>query len=185
MTDERVTRGRKGRIDALDDDVQDLIHRHLRGGLPLTEICRIVNGRLKAAGDQPISYSSLSRHAQKIERIAWRVRKAQEMAQALRTGFGEDADEDMTAAMVKMLQAEVLETVVRMRDEEGSVDADTVNQLALGMQRLARAAEISAKRAREIRREAAEAAAAEAKRRGLSAEAVDGLRAYVEGRIGA
>lgn len=172
-----------GRVDQLDSDFKDLLYGYLRSGLALTEVRRRLNAELEAAGVKPLSYSSLSRHAQKVERVAWRVRKAQEMARALRSGFGADADDDMTAAMVRLLQAEVLETIVHLRDQAETVDAETVNELALGLQRLARAAEISAKREREIRREAAEAAAAEAKRQGLSARGADALRAYVAGDL--
>ena len=72
--------------------------------------------------------------------------------------FGEDPDEDLTGLMVDMLQTEVFEAITRLQESDEALDAETVNQLALGMQRLARAAEISAKREREIRRDAAEQA---------------------------
>lgn len=185
MTGERVTRGRMGRIDALDAEFKGLVHRYLRTGLPLTQIQRLVNEVLTEAGEKPLSYSSLNRYAARVERSAHRMRQAREMARVWKTRFGEEPDEDLTALMVDMLQTEVFEAITRLHDSDEPMDTETLNQLALGMQRLARAAEISAKREREIRREAADAAAAEAKRQGLSAEGADALRAYVAGRIDA
>lgn len=147
-----------GRIDALDDEFKGLVHRYLRTGLPLTEIQRIVNDALADAGEKPLSYSSLNRYAARVEQSAHRMRQAREMARVWKTRFGEEPDEDLTALMVDMLQTEVFEAITRLQQSDEALDAETVNQLALGMQRLARAAEISAKREREIRREAAAAA---------------------------
>ena len=170
MTSERVTRGRMGRIDALAEDVQGLINRHLRGGLPLTQIREVVNKRLVEAGEKPLSYSSLNRYAAKVEQTAHRMRQAREMARVWKNRFGEDPDEDLTGLMVDMLQTEVFEAITRLHKSDEALDAETVNQLALGMQRLARAAELSTKREREIRREAAEEARKEMDRKLAEAE---------------
>ena len=174
-----------GRIDALAEEFQGLVNRHLRGGLPLTQIREIVNKRLTEAGEKPLSYSSLNRYAAKVEATAHRMRQAREMARVWKNRFGEDPDEDLTGLMVDMLQTEVFEAITRLHQSDEALDAETVNQLALGMQRLARAAEISAKREREIRRDAAAEAGRKgekaAKQAGISSDTAAAIRAAIEG----
>ncbi len=185
MTSDRPTRGRKGRIDALDDDLRSLVNRHLRGGLPLTEIRDRVNVVLVERGDKPLSYSSLNRYASRVERVGSRMREAREMADVWTSKFGEDPGHDIGKLMVDMLHTAAFDAMTRLEDADEELDAETINTLALGMQRLARAAEISAKREREIRAAAAAEAAREAQRRGLSAKAADALRAHVAEFTGA
>lgn len=158
MTDERITRGRMGRIDALDADIRALVDKHLPTGLALTEIRRRVNAVLEERGEKPISYSSLNRYASRMERQGRRMREAREMAKVW-APRGEDDDDDLTALMVNMLQSAAYDGMVRADDESAEpVDPDTINRYSLALQRLARAKEISARREREIRAESAAAA---------------------------
>ena len=158
MTGEKITRGRMGRIQQLPQTIQDRIHVLLRGGVTQADILRQTEPLLKSIGEKPLSAAGLNRYAAKVEATAHRMRQAREMARVWKNRFGEDPDDDLTGLMVDMLQTEVFEAITRLQESDETLDAETVNQLALGMQRLARAAEISAKREREIRREAAERA---------------------------
>ncbi|MCY4430655.1 MAG: DUF3486 family protein [Rhodospirillales bacterium] len=185
MTDETPTRGRMGRIDGLAEQFRELIHRRLRGGLSQNQILREVNEVLAGAGEQPVSKSSLNRYARKMERSAARMREVRQVADMWTARFGEEPGQRVTQMMVDMLEAEVFDAIVRLRDSDEPIDSETLNQLALGMQRLARASEISSKREREIRREMAEEAAREAKRNNFSDKAADALRAHLAGYRGA
>lgn len=158
MTGGRTTRGRMGRIQQLPQAIQDRIHVLLRGGVSQADILRQTEPLLKSIGEKPLSAAGLNRYAAKVEATAHRMRQAREMARVWKNRFGEDPDEDLTGLMVDMLQTEVFEAITRLHQSDEALDAETVNQLALGMQRLARAAELSSKREREIRREAAEQA---------------------------
>lgn len=184
MTAERVTRGRMGRIDALDAELQALVNRYLRTGLPQTEVQRRINAELKKAGEKPISYSSLNRYSARMEAHGRRMREAREMARMWTSRGGEEGDDDLTALMVHMLQTAAYDGMVRAESGSGDpADPDTINRYSLALQRLARAKEISARREREIReeairdteRQAKRAMEREAKKRGLAPHLVEAL----------
>lgn len=189
MTD-KTHRGHMSRIDGLGDEFKALVNRGLRSGMSQRAILRKVNAALEDAGEKPISQSGLNRYALKMEAVGRRMRESREMAEMWTAKLGEEPTANLTSLIVDMLQSATFDLLLRIdgNDDGGDsgVTADTVNKLALGVQRLARAHSVSARREQEIRLAALKEASEKlADRDGLSAEAGMALRRYVNEYAGA
>ena len=63
MTEQdRITRGRMGRIDRLTADLRDALHALLRAGKTQREILDIMNGKLAELDEAPLSAAGLNRY---------------------------------------------------------------------------------------------------------------------------
>lgn len=180
MTDERVTRGRMGRIQQLPQDLQDLLNRLLREGVTQAEILRQLNPLLEQRGERPVSRSGLNRYTTRMAAFGHRMKEAREAAEVWVAKFGEQPTGDIGAAVIEMLRALAFDLSLSMQDAD-EVDPDALNTLSIAMQRLERAAQTSAKREREIRAESAQAGEKAAKEAGLSPDTAAAIRAVIEG----
>ncbi len=177
------TRGRMGRIQQLPDAIRERLDELLRAGVSQRDILRRLEPLLAAAGERPLSAAGLNRYATRVERAGRRIREAREVADAWTAKFGESPAGEVGQHVVELLRVLAFESALAhgADSNDGPVDAEQLNALALAVQRLERTAEIGARRLRAIRREAADAAGREARRQGLSADAAGAIRAAVEG----
>ncbi len=180
------TRGRMSRIQQLPTAIKDRIDELLRAGVTQRDILRRLAPTLTEAGERPLSAAGLNRYATKIERAGRRIREAREVSAALVAKFGDEPASQVSQYIIEMLRTMVYQHVAlaTATDEgagEGALDADAINRLALAVQRLEGAAETSAKRERELRREAAEAAGKAARQAGVSEDTETAIRAAIEG----
>lgn len=175
------------RIQQMPDDIKQQIDKMLRDRVPQTEILRRLAQPLQEAGEAPLSAAGLNRYSSKMEQVGRRIRETREVAAAWTARLGEEPTSEISRQVIEMLRTFAFEIALRADGGEGEEDDEPpmsigqLKDLALGVQRLERAAETSLKREQDLRRafekEAAQELAAEAKKQGLSADVTAALRA--------
>ena len=176
----KETRGRMSRIDQLPEDIRNLLHRLLREGVPQSVILRRLEAPLAAAGQRALSKSGINRYATRMERMGARIREAREVASVWTAKFGAEPTGEVGQQVVEMLRIMAFDLTLRAdQDADGgepALDADTINALALAVQRLERADAISKRREGEMRSAWAREAEGAAKKVGISGDLAGALR---------
>lgn len=165
-------RGRMGRIQQLPSTLKARLDELLRSGVPQRAILDQLAPLLDEAGERPVSRSSLNRYAARMEAMGRRIREAREVAAAWTARFGETPTGDVGAHALEMLRTLVFDLTIKA--EDGELDPEQLNHLALALARIERAASASAARERALRKELAEQAAKEAERAAREASAAAG-----------
>ena len=163
MTDPgKVTRGRMGRIDQLDEDLRQLIYEMLRAGKTQKEIGETLNAALAERGEKPIALSSLNTFVNRpsVHEIAQRARLACEFGISLARSAEEDGAK-MDRALIHAAQTAAMETFTEVdwRELEPEDRVKLNGAFSLMVRRLVASGVLADARARAIRKEAAEAAA--------------------------
>lgn len=178
-------------IDKLPEPIRDAIAKLRRDGRTIDEILDHLKGL-----DVEVSRSALGRHVKSMAEIGEEIRRSEAMARFVVDKFGEDADERVGRANMRILQGAILEIITeRRQDEDGNpvhLSAEETKSISLSLQRLISAQRTDADRQMRLEREAARKAreaAAEAvdkvtKARGLSADLVNEIRMSVLGGEG-
>lgn len=175
---------RPSTIDRLPEEVRATIADLRRSGRTLDEIMDHL--RQLQVG---VSRSAVGRHVKSLAEIGEQMRRAETMAKFVVERFGEDTDDRVGRANMRILQGALLEMLTEDRlDEEGqpiTLSAKEAKELSLAVQRLVSAQRMDAEREIRMKREfaskAAEAAASAAKSKGLSAETAEFLKRAVLG----
>lgn len=169
MTGERITRGQMSRIDQLPEDIRERINELLRSGVTQVDILKRLERPLRDIGERPLSAAGLSRYAARMERVGRRIREYRAISKMWQDQFGK-AGSEVGMQIIEMLRTVAWDLAERAMEEseapgaEPTLTPEDLKDLALGVARLERAAEIGTKRARAMREEiAAEAAEAAAK----------------------
>lgn len=174
------TRGRPSRIDGLPPEIRAYIDRRLREGATQAAVRTETAGMLAEIDEAPLSAGGLNRYTSRVERAGRRIRESRAAADAWVARYGEEA----ASGNVGRLVIETLRTVVHdlvHRMEEG-LDADeppsvaAINELALAVQRLERADELSVARERQLRAALAAEAETVARAAGISDDTAAALR---------
>ena len=181
---ERITRGRVGRIDQLDEDLRETIHKMLRGGKTQNRIVEVVSAALAERGEQPISTASLNRYVNRpaIRALAERARMACEMGAAIARSAEEGGGAELDRGLVQAGQTLAMETLAEV-DWQGLSDEDRVKMIAnfaLGVRRFAASAAVADARERAIRAEDVDRAGQVAKKLGLSSDTAAAIRAAIQ-----
>ena len=151
------------RIQRLPQPIKDRLDDLLRAGVPQTEILRVTSPLLDAAGEQPLSQSGLNRYATRMEAVGRRIREAREAAAAWTAKFGEAPTGELGQHVIEILRGLSLDlSLDAQENDDPTARMENLAQLALAVQRLERAAGMSATRERALRAELAERAASEA-----------------------
>ena len=164
-----------GRVDQLPPAIKARIDELLRAGVPQTRILEATAPLLVAEGESPLSQSGLNRYATRMEAVGRRVREARVAAEAWTVKFGEAPTGALGQHVIEILRA--LSFDLSLDAQEAADTGERIEllaQLALAVQRLERAAGMSAARERALRVELAELAAAEAEAAAKSATAAAG-----------
>ena len=177
----RPTRGRMGTIQQYPKELRDEIDRLLRSNVSQTDIIARLKRPLEEAGEKPLAPSTLNRYSTRMERFGSRIREAREVASVWTAKFGDEPTGEVSQHIIEMLRTIAFDITLRAGDEEDeetgpALDVGAINTLALAVQRLERASEISTKRAREIRREVAVEAEQVAKKAGISDDTAAAIR---------
>ena len=186
MTDEaRITRGRMGRIDQLDEELRETIHRLLRSGATQKDIRAGVNAALEERGEEPIGAASLNRYVNRpaIRALAERTRLACQIGEAIAQSTDEGRGAKLDRGLVQAGQTLAMEALAEI-DWGGLEDEDRLKMIAnfgLAVRRFASSQALADVRERAIRAEIAESAAKEMHRQGLSADTAALIRAAIEG----
>lgn len=189
----KTTRGKMGRIPQLPPKIKSKLDQMLRDGFSQAEILRRLKTPLEQIGEKPLSAAGLNRYATKVEGVGVRMRQAREVAEAWAAKFGE-SESKLSSHIIEMLRVLIFEHTLQAaetRDADGGegaegaegapVSQEVIAGLALAAQRIERAAEMGAKRDRELRQELAGVVDAEAKRQGLSPDTAGAIRAALLG----
>lgn len=155
-----MPRGRKDQpssIDRLPEEIRESIAGLRRDGRTINEIM----DHLKALQVE-VSRSAVGRHVKSMAQIGEEMRRADAMAQFVAKEFGQDADDRVGRANMRILQGAILELITeRELDEDGQpvrLSTKEAGQLALSLQRLISAQGMDAERQLKLRKEfAAEA----------------------------
>lgn len=182
----RKTRGRPSKVEQLPAEIQDRLNKLLRDGRHTQQdILDHINKLLPE--DDHLSRSGLNRYATRMETVGAKLRETREVANVWMARFGDEPTSDVLQLVVEMCQGALFKYALKASegDDETLFDPDAMKDVTLSIQRLAKAAEMNAKREKEIRKAFAEQAANEAdelaKEAGLSAEAVQTIKSRILG----
>lgn len=161
-----MARGRKHQpssIDRLPEEIRESIADLRRNGRTVNEIKKHLDA-LKEQGvlDDAPSRSAVGRHVKTLAEIGAEMRRTEAMAKFVVGQFGDETDDRVGRASMRILQGALLELVTEERtDEDGkpvSLSHDEARSLSLSIQRLVSAQRMDADRQLKLRKEfAAEA----------------------------
>ena len=181
MSADSPTRGRPSRFDSLPPEIRAYVDRRLREGATQASVRRETAGMLAEAGEAPLSAGGLNRYTSRVERAGRRIRESRAAADAWVAKFGEAPTGNVGRLVIDTLRTLVHDLTLRL-DE--AVDADdpldstiqSINDLALAMQRLERADELSVARERKVREQMAAEAETVARAVGIGDDTAAALR---------
>ena len=133
---------------------------------------------LEENGQEPIGRSSVGRYLARVDQVARRVQTTRQAAEVLAARWGAGGDRQVVRAAIEALQAAVLDMAL---DADTPLDAETVARMSRALRELTSAERAAADTIERERAVAADAAAGEARRQGLSPEAAEAIRAAVQG----
>ncbi len=174
-------------IDRLPEDIRSRLQELLRDPrvTQLDAVARI-NAILEDEGHgERLSKSAVNRYALKMEEVGAKLRQAREVSQMWIGRLGAEPQGEVGKLLNEMVRTLAFEAVVTMSEGEEPVDPKMIKDLAIGIERLEKAASENVKRDEEIRRramqEAADKAEQIAKKGGLSAATVQTIRSEILG----
>ena len=178
--DSGPTRGRPSRFDTLPPEIRAYVDRRLREGATQAGIRRETVEMLADAGEAPLSAGGLNRYTQQVERSGRRIRESRAAADAWVAKFGEAPSGNVGRLIIETLRTLVHDLTLRLeRDADSSgepVSVAAINDLALAMQRLERADDLSVARERKLREQMAAEAETVARAAGIGADTAAALR---------
>ncbi|WP_027366944.1 DUF3486 family protein [Desulfocurvibacter africanus] len=183
---------RPSSIETLPPDVLERLQELLRDPrVTQLEVTKRINELLAAEGfPGRVSKSAVNRYAQRMEEVGAKLRQAREVAEMWIGKLGAVPQGQVGQLVNELLRTLAFELSLKMQEGEMSAEeapavAKIIRDMAVGMEKLERAASENLKREEDIRRQAAEEAASKAekiaKKRGLSKEAVQELRREILG----
>lgn len=184
----RKGRGRPSSLDLIPEDVRVRLNQALRERrLTQQQILDQINMLLVDRGAPEVSRSALNRYSMQIESKGAQMREARAAADALCSGLDARGNGDLTQAVSEMVRTLAFDHLLSMQD--GQVDVDVLNKVALLTQRIELASTRGIQREQLIRDEArkqaledaakaVEDAAAEA---GLSGNTVRAIKSKILG----
>lgn len=178
---------RPSSIDRLPEEIRTSIGNLRRNGRTIDEIL----DHLRQL-DVEVSRSALGRHVKSMAEIGEDIRRTETMARFIVDKFGEESDERVGRANMRMLQSALMGILTEARvDEDGervSLSAEEAKSLSLSLQRLVTAQRMDAERQLKMQAAFAKTAAASAekamKSRGMSQDTIDFIRQAVLGAAG-
>lgn len=191
MTD-KVTRGRRSKIDLLPEAIRQELDSKLRDGrLTQQDVLDYINDLIDQSQLPPkdkeelkLSRSGLNRYASHLETIGKDLREIREVSNALVAQLGDKPTGDVSRMILEIGRTQLFKAMMTNSSKE-EMDIGMIKDAMLAAQRLEAAAMHSHKREKEIRQLFAEevAAATEkvAKSAGLTADGVALLKREILG----
>lgn len=191
MTD-KVTRGRRSKIDLLPEAIRQELDSKLRDGrLTQQDVLDYINDLIDQSQLPPkdkeelkLSRSGLNRYASHLETIGKDLREIREVSNALVAQLGDKPTGDVSRMILEIGRTQLFKAMMTNSSKE-EMDIGMIKDAMLAAQRLEAAAMHSHKREKEIRQLfAAEVAAATekvAKSAGLTADGVALLKREILG----
>jgi phage gp37-like protein len=189
MTD-RKTRGKQSKIDLLPKPIKTKLDELLRDNKTSQKsILEVVNLLIENAGlseDKKLSTSGINRYSSKMETIGHDIRQAREMAEIWVAKLGDQPTGDVSQLLMEMLRTQSFRLLVKANENPDDVlDPKTIGELALGIQRIEKAAMLNMDKEKEIKKAFAAAAAEQideaAVQVGLTAEGAELIKQKILG----
>ncbi|WP_278385119.1 DUF3486 family protein [Alteromonas mediterranea] len=188
MTDKR-TRGKPSKIDQLPDDIKSELIELLRDkSVTQTEVLERVNTLIRDAGlpeEEHISRSGLNRYATRMATVGSRIQEAREVSKQWVDQLGGKPTGEVSKVLIEMVRTLAFDQVLKLSESGEAVPPKFIKELAVGVEKLEKAATESTKREKEIRKamaeEAAERAAEVAKAAGLTADGAAQIKREILG----
>lgn len=185
----RTTRGRASKVDLLPDEIRSALHAMLRDKRHTqTDIRAAVNQLIDdygLPGDLKLSRSGLNRYASTMETVGSRIREAREVSKQWVAKLGTEPEGDVSRVLVEMVRTLAFDSVIKMSESNTPLEPKFIKELAIGVERLEKAASESQKRELEIRKqiaiEAADAAETIVTQAGLTAATAADIKRQILG----
>ena len=188
----KPTRGRMSRIQKLPAKIKQTLDQLLASGVAQKSILEQLKPLLTQAGERPLSAAGLNRYASKMEAMGRRIRESREVAEVWTAKFGDQPSSQLSQHIINMLRHMAFEFTLNsdnVVDEDGNpvIDPAAMAKLAMVVQQLERAAELSTRREKELRQawqeEAQKKLKKSGKQAGLSDEAIELSQKIMLGEI--
>ena len=181
MTDKR-TRGKPSKIDQLPEDIKSELIELLRDkSVTQTEVLERVNGLIRDAGlpdDEQL-------YATRMATVGSRIQEAREVSKQWVDQLGDKPTGEVSKVLIEMVRTLAFDQVLKLSESGEVVPPKFIKELAVGVEKLEKAASESTKREREIRKamaeEAAERAESAAKAAGLTTEGAAQIKREILG----
>ena len=189
---DKITRGRRSKIDLLPEEIRRELDAKLRDGrLTQQEVLDYINDLIEQSQLPPdekeqlkISRSGLNRYSTQMETIGKDLRELREVSNALVAQLGDKPTGDVSRMILEIGRTQLFKAMMQQSSAE-EMDIGMIKDAMLAAQRLEAAAMHSHKREKEIRQlfaaEAAEAAEKVASQQGLTADGVAALKREILG----
>ncbi|MGF1688717.1 DUF3486 family protein [Photobacterium japonica] len=187
--EDKLTRGRRSKIDLLPETVKRLLDELLRDGRnSQQDVLDAVHDHIDQLGlpeDLKPSRSGLNRYATRMEAIGKDLRDVREVSQALVAQLGDKPTGEVSKLILEIGRTQLFKAMMNANEKDGEVDIGMIKDAMLAAQRLESAAMSSHKREKEIRKafadEAAKVAETVGKKAGLTAETVSNIKKEILG----
>jgi hypothetical protein len=188
MSDKK-TRGKPSKIDQLPEDIKAELVELLRdSSVTQTHVLEKVNALIEAAGlpeDEKLSRSGLNRYATRMTTVGGRIQEAREVSKMWVNQLGNKPTGEVSMVLIEMVRTLAFDQVLQLSESGEPVQPKFIKELAIGVEKLEKAASESTKREKEIRKtmaeEAAEQAATIASSQGMTAEGVNLIKRQILG----
>ncbi len=185
-------RNRPSTIDRLPKSVREKIGALRDAGHTIDQIIEALNSLLTV--DEVPSRSAIGRHIKKTEQITARIRESRQIAEAITRNLGDKQASDVVRMNLELLQDMILRASTALDDDGNEVkfDAKDIMFLATALEKAAKAsksdfdqqiAEIRELERKETTKKAADTAVAAAKKRGLSTDTIQAIKASILGVV--
>ena len=187
---DRKKRGKPSKVDLLPAAIKTQLDQLLRDNkMQQKDILKAVNLLIDDAGlgkEVKLSASGVNRYSTQMETIGHDIRQAREMAEMWVAKLGTAPTGDVSQLLMEMLRTQSFRLLVKANENPDDVlDPKTIGELALGIQRIEKAAMLNMEKAKEIKKAFAEEAAKVTdklvKTAGLTKEAADQIKAEILG----
>ncbi|MEH8031555.1 DUF3486 family protein [Gallibacterium anatis] len=159
---DQKTRGRASKVDLLPPNIKTQLAMMLRDKqYSQTEILQEINDLITDCGlpeSMQLSRTGLNRYASRMEKIGARIRQSREIAEIWTKQFGEMPESDIGKTVIELVKHLAFEMSSQYA-ENGVAEPKELAMLAMTVQRLEQAANLSYERERKIRKEVLEQAA--------------------------
>jgi hypothetical protein len=189
MSNDKRTRGKPSKIDQLPDDIKAELIELLRDpSVTQTHVLNQVNKLISAAGlppDEKLSRSGLNRYATRMTTVGGKIQEAREVSKMWVNQLGSKPTGEVSMVLIEMVRTLAFDSVLQMSESGEPVPPKFIKELAIGIEKLEKAASESTKREKEIRKamaeEAAEKAASVASSQGMTAAGIDLIKKQILG----
>jgi len=186
---ERKTRGKPSKVHQLPDNIKAKLDELLREGkLTQSTILDKVNRLIEEAGlddSDKLSKSGINRYSTNMQTVGQRIAEARAVSEQWVAKLGDKPSGDVSKILIEMVRTIAFDSVLDASNSAEPVHPKFIKDLAIGIEKLEKAATESTKREKEIRKAFAEEAAAlvegAAQQAGLTSDGADAIKREILG----